>query len=99
MYRRRQAPGAHVEEQSASSSPRTRSLRPPGWLYKPGALRSLDVCLDLNGPFIDVSFVFFVKEPSAVRSNSVSAPNSTPTSYRRLVVSSCKAEGQPAEGR
>ena len=48
-------PEAHVEEQSASS-PRTRSLRAPGWLYKPAALRSLDVCLDSNGPFIDVSF-------------------------------------------
>ena len=31
----------------------TRSLRAPGWLDKPGALRSLDVCLDSRGPFID----------------------------------------------
>src|SRR6187549_3104339 len=79
MYRRRQAPGAHVEEQSASSSPRTRSLRPPGWLYKPGALRSLDVCLDLNGPFIDVSFVVLVFLRRRRTRNVVS-------SYRRPVV-------------
>jgi hypothetical protein len=32
----------------------TRSLRVPGWLDKPGALRSLEVCLDSRGPFIDV---------------------------------------------
>jgi hypothetical protein len=32
---------------------RTRSLRAPGWLDEPGALRSLDVCLDSRGPFID----------------------------------------------
>lgn len=31
----------------------TRSLRAPGWLDKPGALRSLDVCLDAKSPFID----------------------------------------------
>jgi hypothetical protein len=32
----------------------TRSLRVPGWLDKPGALRSLEVCLDSRGPFIEV---------------------------------------------
>lgn len=32
----------------------TRSLRAPGVAYKPGALRSLDVCLDSRGPFINV---------------------------------------------
>lgn len=32
----------------------TRSLRTPGWLGEPGVLRSLDVCLDSKGPFIDV---------------------------------------------
>jgi hypothetical protein len=31
----------------------TRSRRAPGWLDKPGTLRSLDVCLDSRGPFID----------------------------------------------
>ena len=53
MCRRRQAPGAWDE-----SRPRivdTRSLRASGWLDKPAALRSLDVCLDSKGPFIDVS--------------------------------------------
>jgi hypothetical protein len=32
----------------------TRSLRPPGWLNKPAGLRSVDVCLESKGPFIDV---------------------------------------------
>jgi hypothetical protein len=32
---------------------RTRSLRAPGWLDKPGALRSLDVCLDSRALSID----------------------------------------------
>ena len=33
--------------------PSTRSLRAPGWFDEPDALRSLDVCLDSKGPFID----------------------------------------------
>ena len=47
------------EEHSAVVT-HTRSLRAPGWLDKPGALRSLVVCLDSTGPFIDVFFVIFV---------------------------------------
>src|SRR4029453_1290997 len=52
MRGRRQAPGAGVEEQTRSVGD-TRLRRAPGWLDTPGALRSLDVCLDSKGPFID----------------------------------------------
>ncbi len=41
-----------MEEQTRSVGD-TRSLRAPEWLDTPGALRSLDVCLDSKGPFID----------------------------------------------
>src|SRR5262245_39244174 len=34
---------------------RTTSRRAPGWLDKPGARRSVIVCLDSEGPFIDVA--------------------------------------------
>src|SRR5262245_5152716 len=56
MQRRRQAPGVDVKS-NRRRHPQTRSLRAPGWLDKPGALRSLDVCLDSTGPFIDVILV------------------------------------------
>lgn len=42
-------------EERPLGNPTTRSLRAPGSLDKPGALRSLDVCLDSGDPFIDVS--------------------------------------------
>jgi hypothetical protein len=37
-----------------------RSLRAPGWLDKPGALRSLHVCLDTTSPFINVVWLISV---------------------------------------
>jgi hypothetical protein len=52
MRDRRQALGAGVKERPTASVD-TRSLRAPGWLDKPGALRSLDVCLDSRVPFIE----------------------------------------------
>ena len=45
-----------------------------------------------------VSFVCFVTESSAVLSNWLSAPNSTRSSCRRLVVPSCKAKATPEGG-
>src|SRR5262245_43465636 len=52
MHGRRQAPGAGVNEHDRSAAD-TRSLRASGSLDKPAALRSLNVCLDSKGPFID----------------------------------------------
>ena len=49
----RQLPGADCVCRSTMGDVDTRSLRAPGWLDKPGALRSLDVCLDSTSPFID----------------------------------------------
>lgn len=43
----------HVASTGSAVDAHTRSLRAPGWLDTPGALRSLDVCLDPKGPFID----------------------------------------------
>src|SRR5688572_16219547 len=44
----------------------TRSRRAPGWLDEPGARRSLDVCLDTKGPFIDTNLPFWQSANSHV---------------------------------
>src|SRR5437867_3716852 len=55
MHRRRQALGAVWDEHRRTELPR--SLRAAGPAYKPAALRSLDVCLDSRGPFIDTYYM------------------------------------------
>ena len=60
MRDRRQVPGAMCDVERRVRNAIPRSLRAPGWLDKPGALRSLDVCLDSRGPFIDAGSAFTV---------------------------------------
>ena len=60
----------HVWGNTGSQSHGTRSLRAPGPACKPGALRSLDVCLDSKSPFIDAGrfrFCLVVQSIGSVR--------------------------------
>ena len=45
--------------------------------YKPAALRSLDVCLDLKGPFIDAFSPFFATGAAAKRRRAMRSPRAS----------------------